>query len=175
VHEVWARWGAVLVASAAGVPVVVAIALLRARRSGRYGVAEVLLVAGTLPWLWMILTPDPAGSRRLDLVPLHDLLSLARCCPAELVTQVGGNLLVFAALGALLPIRWRAGTATVAIVAAAASTTAETLQYVLDLGRVSSVDDVLMNTLGAVLAAQTSRHWWRSRSGDDEVALTPVR
>jgi glycopeptide antibiotics resistance protein len=74
------------------------------------------------------------------------------------------------ALGAFLPVRWTAGTA----VAAAASTTVETLQHALDLGRVSSIDDVLLNTLGAVLAAQTSRHWWRSRSGDDEVARAPV-
>jgi len=31
----------------------------------------------------------------------------------------------------------------------------------------SSIDDVLLNTLGAVLAAQATRPWWRSRSGDD--------
>ncbi len=156
-HEVWARWGGVLLASAAAAPVVAAVTLLRARRAGRYGVAEVLLVAGTLPWLWMILTPDAAGGRQLSLVPLRDLLTLA---PPDMFVQIGGNLLVFAALGAFLPVRWTAGTATVAAVAAAASVTVETLQYALDLGRVSSVDDVLLNTLGAVLAAQTSRRWW---------------
>jgi VanZ like family len=172
VHEVLARWGGVLLASAAAAPVVAAVALLRARRAGRYGVAEVLLVAGTLPWLWMVLTPDAAGSRRLSLVPLRDLLTLTA---GDVVTQVGGNLLVFAALGATLPVRWRAGTATVAIVAVVASTGVETLQYALDLGRVSSVDDVLLNTLGAVLAAQTTRGWWRSHSGDDEAARAPVR
>jgi glycopeptide antibiotics resistance protein len=162
----------VLLASAAAAPVVAVLALLRARRAGRYGVTEVLLVAGTVPWLWMILTPDPAGSRRLNLVPLRDLLTLA---PGEVVVQVGGNLLVFAALGAALPVRWRATSTTVAIVAAAASIGVETLQYAVDLGRVSSIDDVLMNTLGAVLAAQTTRGWWRSHSGDDEVARAPVR
>jgi glycopeptide antibiotics resistance protein len=36
----------------------------------------------------------------------------------------------------------------------------EVLQYVLDLGRVSSVDDVLVNAVGAVLAALCSRRWW---------------
>jgi hypothetical protein len=138
----------------------------------------------------MILTPDAAGSRRLSLVPLRDLRTLAQCCravlasphpgcgcarPGDLVVQIGGNLLVFAALGAALPVRWRAGSATVAVVAALASASVETLQYALDLGRVSSIDDVLLNTLGAVLAAQTSRRWWRSRSGDDEPDHAPVR
>jgi glycopeptide antibiotics resistance protein len=45
--------------------------------------------------------------------------------------------------------------------AAACSILIETLQYVLGLGRVSSVDDVLLNTAGAGLAALASRHWWR--------------
>jgi glycopeptide antibiotics resistance protein len=48
------------------------------------------------------------------------------------------------------------------------------LRYALDLGRVSSVDDVLLNTLGAVLAAQASRPWRRSRSGDDGTVTAPV-
>jgi glycopeptide antibiotics resistance protein len=34
------------------------------------------------------------------------------------------------------------------------------MQNVLHLGRVSSVDDVALNTLGAVLAAFASQHWW---------------
>ncbi|MCF4123280.1 VanZ family protein [Antribacter sp. KLBMP9083] len=37
----------------------------------------------------------------------------------------------------------------------------EVLQYALDLGRVSSVDDVLLNTAGALLAAACSYRWWR--------------
>ncbi|MFC4629610.1 VanZ family protein [Promicromonospora alba] len=47
-----------------------------------------------------------------------------------------------------------------AVLAAGVSTTVEALQYVLDLGRVASVDDVLVNTVGAVLAALCSRRWW---------------
>ncbi len=80
-----------------------------------------------------------------------------------------------AALGALLPVRRRAGPGTVAVAAAGASTLVELLQYARALGRVSSVDDVLLNTLGAVLAAQPSRPWWRSRSGDDDTVAAPVR
>jgi hypothetical protein len=168
---VWQQWGAVLVASAVGFPVavLVVVALVRAGRPVRFAVAEVFLVAGTLPWLWMILTPDAHGARRVSLVPLNDLFA------HDPVVQIGGNLLVFSALGALLPVRWPAGTARVALVAALASTTVEILQYALALGRVSSVDDVLLNTLGAVLAAQVTRAWWRSRSGDSERAAAPVR
>ena len=36
-------------------------------------------------------------------------------------------------------------------------------QYVLRLGRYSSVDDVLINTIGAVLAALVTRRWWARR------------
>jgi hypothetical protein len=37
-----------------------------------------------------------------------------------------------------------------------------TAQYVLRLDRVSSVDDVLPNAVGAVPAALESRPWWRT-------------
>jgi len=66
-------------------------------------------------------------------------------------------------------VRWRLGdgrTGTVlwmvAAGAASGSALVETLQWALDLGRVSSVDDVLLNTAGAVLAALATRRWWRS-------------
>jgi len=38
----------------------------------------------------------------------------------------------------------------------------ETAQYVFQLDRVSSVDDVLVNATGAALAALASRRWWRA-------------
>jgi glycopeptide antibiotics resistance protein len=48
--------------------------------------------------------------------------------------------------------------------AAAGSILVELSQYVLRLERVSSVDDVLLNTAGAGLAALASRQWWRVRT-----------
>lgn len=45
---------------------------------------------------------------------------------------------------------------------AGCSALVETAQYVLRLDRVSSVDDVLVNTVGAVLAGLASRRWWRT-------------
>jgi glycopeptide antibiotics resistance protein len=79
--------------------------------------------------------------------------------------QVGGNLLVFASLGALLPVRTArmASAARVAAVATAASVLVETLQYGLRLGRLSSIDDVIVNAAGAVLAALVTRRWWADR------------
>jgi glycopeptide antibiotics resistance protein len=101
-------------------------------------------------------------------VPLRDVLTLA---PGDLVVQIGGNLLVFAAAGFLLPVRWPVGIGTVLLLAAGASTLVEIAQYALDLGRVSSVDDVLLNALGAGLAAAAAQPLWRrSRQVNDALA-----
>ena len=46
--------------------------------------------------------------------------------------------------------------------AAAGSLAVETLQYALELGRVSSIDDMLLNAAGATgMAGLVTRHWWR--------------
>ena len=59
----------------------------------------------------------------------------------------------------------------VAALAAVCSVTVESLQYLLDLGRVASVDDVLLNTGGAVLAALMSHRWWRIRGPESGATL----
>ena len=72
---------------------------------------------------------------------------------------------MFAALGFFAPLRFAALASVPRILALAAgcSVLVETAQYVLRLDRVSSVDDVLLNTAGAGLAALASRRWWRAR------------
>ncbi|RAY12976.1 VanZ family protein [Actinomadura craniellae] len=132
-------------------------------RRWRDPIAEVGLVAGTLPWLWMVMSPvsAPGGVRPVPLIDLYDVLHGS---PQTAVVQVIGNLLVFAALGFFLPIRWPLGPAAVGAIACAGSLTIETAQWTFDLGRVSSTDDVLINALGAVLAALLSRPWWRRRA-----------
>jgi hypothetical protein len=133
--------------------------------------AEVGAVAGTLPWLWMVLTPKPA-TRGTHLIPLRDLAVQIAGDPGTAVAQIGGNLLVFAALGFFGPVRW-AGLASLPrllALAAAGSVAVEIAQYALDLGRVSSVDDVLVNALGAALAGALSRRWWRA--GADRLIYT---
>jgi hypothetical protein len=137
-------------------------------RAWRLSLAEVGIVYGTVPWVWMIMLPgDRAGAvpGRVSLVPLRDLLTiLADRGPVTLTGQVVANLLVFAALGFFPPLRFEAlaSVPRILTLAAGCSVLVETAQFVLHLDRVSSVDDVLLNTAGAGLAALASRRWWRT-------------
>ncbi|MEH1124620.1 VanZ family protein [Micromonospora sp. CPCC 206061] len=165
-------WGGVIGVSVCALPVVVALVAALAKWRQKRGVparaawwrsvAEVGAVAGTLPWIWMILTPGD-GPRRVHLVPLRDLAAQLAGDPGTAVVQVGGNLLVFAALGFFAPIRVAAlaGPLRLAALGAAGSVVVEVTQYAIDLGRVSSVDDVLLNAVGAMLAGLASRRWWQ--------------
>ncbi|KMO94160.1 VanZ family protein [Streptomyces roseus] len=128
----------------------------------RLSLAEVGMVHGTVPFLWLTMMPGAApGSApaRVSLVPLRDLVTMG---PLGIV----GNLLVFAPLGFFAPIRFPALASLPRILALGAGCSAlvESAQYVLWLDRVSSVDDVLVNAAGAVLAGLASRRWWRTPS-----------
>ncbi|MFF0391628.1 VanZ family protein [Kitasatospora sp. NPDC004615] len=138
--------------------------LMRVLSRRRAAFAEVAMVHGTVPWVWMILLPGPGAGvapRRVSLVPFRDLYEvLSQGTPVTATVQIGGNLLVFAALGFFAPIRFRSLTVPrVLALGAACSVLVETAQYVLWLDRVSSVDDVLLNAAGAGLAALASRRW----------------
>jgi hypothetical protein len=174
VRAAWQDWGSVVVATLLLMPLAAAVVAALARwriRSGagavlawRHSLAEVGLVIGTLPWLWMILTPRDAPSE-VHLIPLRDLAAQLAGTPTVAVAQVGGNLLVFATFGALAPMRFRALARLPLLIglAAAGSLAVETLQYALVLNRVSSIDDMLLNAAGAGLAGLTTRRWWRPR------------
>lgn len=126
----------------------------------RTSLAEVGMVHGTVPFLWMTMMPGGADPdtvpARVSLVPLRDLVTMGPL-------GIAGNLLIFAALGFFAPTRWAAPASVPRIFALGAGCSAlvETAQYVLRLDRVSSVDDVLVNATGAALAALASRRWWR--------------
>jgi hypothetical protein len=178
--ERWHSWagtftGVVLITVAVAPLVALAVWALAHRRrttgtsparAWRMSLAEVAIVYGTLPWVWMILLPgERAGDvrGRVSLAPMQDLLVILTGDRRGATVQVVGNLLVFAALGFFAPLRFAALASVPRMVAfaAACSVLVETLQYVLWLDRVSSVDDVLLNAAGAGLAALASRHWWR--------------
>src|SRR3954468_5858094 len=78
-QQAWDAWGHVIIAAALALPAAAVAALLLARHRDRRGhpfprrtaVADVAIVAGTAPWIWMILTPGT--ERGVHLVPLADL------------------------------------------------------------------------------------------------------
>jgi hypothetical protein len=171
VLNTWQEWigteTGVVVGAVLGIPVaVLAMLLLGLRRKltthprpWATALADVGLVHGTLPWVWLLLLPG--ASSELSLVPFADIADLVSHRDAG---QIVGNLLVFAALGFFGPLRiaalrsvWR-----VLAVAAACSALIEVAQFTV-LHRVSSVDDVLLNAAGAALASLLSWRWWRPK------------
>jgi glycopeptide antibiotics resistance protein len=131
------------------------------RSAWKISLAEVGMVHGTVPFVWMALMPGSGAGTvpgRVSLVPLRDLFTMG-------LLGIVSNLVVFAALGFFAPMRFAALASGPRILALAAGCSGliETAQYVLRLDRVSSVDDVLLNAVGAVPFALASRPWWRTK------------
>jgi hypothetical protein len=139
------------------------------RWAWRASAAEVGIVWGTVPAVWLTMVPGPGVGTdpgAVSLEPFTDLHTMS-------TVQVVGNLLLFAALGFLAPVRFRAlaSVPRVTALAAACSGLVEVLQHVLVLDRVSSVDDIILNTVGAAVASCLSWPWhagrrWGSRDVD---------
>lgn len=182
----WRAWlltfNGVMLAMVAALPLSALVVWLLARHrraagsepgwARRRSLAEVGLVHGTVPWVWLTLMPGARAGEvpgRLSLVPVVDLVTMG---PLGIL----GNLLVFAALGFFAPMRCTALASVPRVLALGAGCSAlvETLQYVLQLDRVSSVDDVLLNAVGAVLAARVSRRWWRAPAATPTDTLRPT-
>ncbi|MFG2487404.1 VanZ family protein [Streptomyces virginiae] len=170
-HGCFDTFNGVVLMTLATLPValLVAWALARRRRAAglpsawRLSLAEVGTVHGTVPFVWMTMMPGGGAGvvpARVSLMPLRDLVTMGSL-------GIVGNLLVLAALGFFAPMRFAAVASLPRILAlgAGCSILIETAQYVLRLDRVSSVDDVLVNATGAVLAALASRRWWRTTTG----------
>lgn len=146
--------------------------LLTVRRRRRAGVslarasatagADVLIV--TLGALVLILVTMPVGdshSSTLDLMPGADLADAYT--DGGSLWQVLGNLFLLLPLAALVPLRVPRlrSVRRIALLALVLSVLVEATQFVLHNGRVTSTDDVLLNTLGAVLGAAATRPVWR--------------
>lgn len=125
----------------------------------RRALATTAIAAWTLPWLILVLTPLDAP-RAVRLVPLRDLVEILADRPLTAFFQIVGNLLVFAAVGFGLGIGWQVRFTYAVATAAGMSIAVEALQYALALGRVSSIDDVLLNATGAGLAALAAAIPW---------------
>lgn len=129
----------------------------------RRSFAEVGIVYGTVPWVWLTLIPGSGAGvvpGRVSLVPLRDLETMSDI-------QVFGNLLILAAVGFCAPMLFSAlaSAPRMLVVGVIASATIESAQYLLQLDRVSSVDDILLNATGAAIAALASRPWWVTCAG----------
>jgi glycopeptide antibiotics resistance protein len=143
------------------VPALVALLLVqrRRRRLGRTYrmltrsfLLDLALGATVLGILLVTLSPKPNPSPRLDLIPLHPLWNavVGTVDATRVITLFGANLLLFVPFGLLLPLRWQQLDRAwiVVLTSAAFSGGIEVLQYVMQWGRVTQLDDVIFNTLG---------------------------
>src|SRR5262245_888650 len=102
--KAWHGWvgtftGVVLITVAALPLAALAVWALARRRRGtphawRMSLAEVGVVYGTVPWVWMIMLPGGhAGEAppRVSLVPLRDLLTVVAAGPVSATGQIVGN------------------------------------------------------------------------------------
>ena len=136
---------------------------MAARRASATAAVDcaVLLVA----FLVFCLVTMPVGGSTestLDLVPGADIAAALGSDGS--LWQVIGNVLLLCPLGALLPLRIHRLRALprIALAALVASVLVEGTQYLIHTGRVTSADDVLLNTAGATLGAALSRRRWRA-------------
>lgn len=166
-HDAWYQTvSGVVVAAVLALPLLPMAASMLAgsrRRAGypsawarRSAVLDVGLAYGTVIPIW--LTMLPGGNREISLVPFRDMATMPPY-------QVVGNMLLLAALGFLAPMRFPvfASWIRTVLLVMAVSCGIETCQYVLPVGRIASVDDVLLNTAGGAFAALASRPWWVAR------------
>jgi glycopeptide antibiotics resistance protein len=118
-------------------------------------------LVGVVAFAWVVtkltLKPDPGAGRYV-----HDnthpgqtvRLYLDQPSVRAAVLELGGNLLLLAPLGVLLPVlsnRFR-GPLRILLAVGLVSLCIETVQGTMIAGRAFDADDVILNTLGAVVA-----------------------
>jgi hypothetical protein len=166
-----AFWGMIPVSAIALPYALLGWPLLAARRRRRLPARYATATAGVdsaaclVAFLVLCLVTMPVGDSAestLDLVPGADIT--AAFSSDGSLWQVIGNVLLLCPLGALLPLRMRRLRTLLGIALAAliASLLVEGTQYLIHTGRVTSTDDVLLNTAGATLGAALTRRGWRS-------------
>lgn len=165
-----AFWGMIPISAIALPYALLAWPLLAARRRRRMAARRASATAAVdcavflVAFLVFCLVTMPVGDSAdstLDLVPGADIT--AAFSSDGSLWQVIGNVLLLCPLGALLPLRVRClrMLPRIALAALIASVLVEGTQYLIHTGRVTSADDVLLNTAGATLGAALSRRGWR--------------
>jgi glycopeptide antibiotics resistance protein len=115
--------------------------------------AAALAVVTLLPITWRLGTDRWPADYQPQLVPFEGIVHAMAWTPLETLAELFGNVLLFAPLGFLLPLfvpairRWW----QVLAVGAGVSLLIELYQLIWPGVRKASVNDLLMNTLGALL------------------------
>ncbi|WP_240450078.1 VanZ family protein [Streptomyces sp. S1] len=136
------------------------------RGRGRAVFAAVALLA-LVPFLLVTLAHGYGTENRISAVPLREILDASAHADVDLsdarAVNLVGNVLLLVPFGTAAAFVWpgRRRVLKTALTGAALSVTVEVAQYALSLGRVTSVDDVLLNTSGAALGAVLVRRWTR--------------
>jgi glycopeptide antibiotics resistance protein len=131
--------------------------MISGRRTGwRRGaiVASRVLLAGAASAVGLItlVSPYGGGARMLNLVPFASIrLESLNANHDTGWLNNAGNLVLFAPIGLLGILAFRAPWWRVVALAAAASAGIETIQYFI--GRSADIDDLILNTVGAATGA----------------------
>ncbi|MCP2183329.1 VanZ like family protein [Prauserella alba] len=158
------------------IPASAAWLMLISRRRKRLPVRRAVTTASldtafclVIGWILLLVAVPTAGDGRVHLLPGTDLLPVT--ADEEAAWQFAANLCLLLPPAMLLPLRWAwwRSTRRATVSAFAASCGIELMQYVAAIGRVASVDDVLVNTAGAMAGATVAT--WLTHS--DPALLPP--
>ncbi|KAA6210808.1 VanZ family protein [Streptomyces filamentosus] len=141
--------------------------------------AGMVVFAAVLARLTLEASPSSVSLTHDNLTPGRSIEAyLSRPAFVDTVKQLGGNVLLGVPFGILLPLlsRRARGFLRVALLTAATMLFVELVQGALVTGRAFDVDDVLLNTTGALLGyvvvgrrlgravhPRTRPRWWRRR------------
>lgn len=108
---------------------------------------------------WVTLRPRPSSSQpSAEWIPLNNIIGVlreGRSVSYEDAGQLLGNIALFVPFGWLVPMLWPRLRSfwTIVLLAAVTSLAIEVSQRLFIDGRQSSVDDVILNTVGALVGA----------------------
>lgn len=108
---------------------------------------------------WVTLRPRPSSFQPpAEWIPLNNIIGVlreGRSVSYEDAGQLLGNIALFVPFGWLVPMLWQGLRSfwTIVILAAATSLAIEVSQWLFIFGRQSSIDDVILNTVGAFVGA----------------------
>jgi glycopeptide antibiotics resistance protein len=108
---------------------------------------------------WVTLRPRPSSFQPpAEWIPFNNIINVlreGRSVSYEDAGQLLGNIALFVPFGWLVPMLWPRLRSfwMIVILAAATSLAIEVAQWLFLFGRQSSVDDVILNTVGALVGA----------------------